>query len=227
MRCAVVYLILHNTIRSFKADTRLRDEVMEKFNDVNRKQYSKLLALERKEMANQQQISDTWVKFIYLLLEETMHHCISKDILFFNLDEYAQTMLLRQIANNLRALAGIPPYEVIYDHLDASVIVDKLQFNEIGKRAGLDRPTNDVVNNLDSKYGELLTSVSALRGARQIIELAIETLKKEIPPAPSTVSEAKRAESSSMRQSLSQSRLEAIRNRGQPAGEEDSVVGKL
>jgi hypothetical protein len=40
--------------------------------ELNRKQYQKLLALERKEMQHQKEISDTWVKYIYLLLESTL-----------------------------------------------------------------------------------------------------------------------------------------------------------
>jgi len=210
-----------------KVDNKAELEVIERITDSNRQQYAKLLALERKEMVNQQQTSDTWVKYIYLLLEETNNHCISNDILLFNLDEYAQTILIRQIANSLRAMCGLPAYEVIYDPLDAAVIVEKLQGLEVGKRAGIDRPVGDVVEMLESKYGSLLKSVAALRGAKQIIDLAIQTLKKEIPVIPSTVSEAKREESSAMRQKLSQSRLEAIRNRGQPSQDGESVVGKL
>ena len=94
--------------------------------DVNRKQYSKLLALERKEMANQKVISDTWVKYIYLLIESTLRACESDGVLFNNMDEFAQTMTLRRQANLLRAECGLDEYDVVYDPLDATVIVDKL-----------------------------------------------------------------------------------------------------
>lgn len=80
--------------------------------DVNRKQYAKLLALERKEMLNQKEISDTWVKFIYLLIESTLNSCKESGKLFYNIDEYAQTLLLRDQANMLRAQCNLPPYEV-------------------------------------------------------------------------------------------------------------------
>jgi hypothetical protein len=63
--------------------------------DVNRKQYAKLMSLERKEIVNQKEISETWVKFIYLLIETTLSHCKETDKLFHNLDEYSQTLLLR------------------------------------------------------------------------------------------------------------------------------------
>ena len=62
--------------------------------DVNRVQYSKLLALERKEILNQKEISDSWVKYIFLLLEVTMERCQDKNILFHNLDQFQQVMLL-------------------------------------------------------------------------------------------------------------------------------------
>ena len=58
--------------------------------DVPRMQYGKLLALERKEMQNQKDISDCWVRFIYLLLETTMRRCAQENILFSNLDEFQQ-----------------------------------------------------------------------------------------------------------------------------------------
>ena len=61
--------------------------------DVNRVQYSKLLALERKEILNQKEISDSWVKYVFLLLEMTMQHCQDKNILFHNLDEFQQVSM--------------------------------------------------------------------------------------------------------------------------------------
>ena len=111
--------------------------------DLNRKQYSKLLALERKEMLvhfmrsialysiykilfvyflfynipfniflalfhcsfrdtmlssqNQKEISDTWVKYIYLLLEVTLAKCGQEGVLFHNEDEFSQTLILRKV----------------------------------------------------------------------------------------------------------------------------------
>lgn len=134
---------------------------MEKLVDVNRKQYSKLLALERKEMMNQKQLSDTWVKYVYLLLEYTLEQCQKKDILFYNWDEFGQTMLLRASANELRKLVNIPEYEIIYDPLDAAVIVEKLSDDEnIGVKFGINKSGDDVVTLLNSKYASVLKSVS-------------------------------------------------------------------
>ena len=84
--------------------------------DVNRKQYAKLLSLERREMINQKDISDTWVKFVYLLLERSLAYCEEKEILFHNMDEYAQTLLLRSQANIMRSSCNLPPYEVRCHH---------------------------------------------------------------------------------------------------------------
>lgn len=80
--------------------------------DVNRKQYAKLLTLERKEMLNQKEISDTWIKFVFLLIESTLQYCEENQKLFHNLDEYAQTLLLREQANLLRSQCNLPSYEV-------------------------------------------------------------------------------------------------------------------
>lgn len=210
-----------------EAESKSRADIMNVYNDANRQQYSKLLSLERKEMLNQKAVSDVWVKYIYLLLEETMASCKESDILFYNMDEYAQTLYLRKIANKLRQEVGIPPFEVIYDHLDAAAIVGKLSDTDIGRRAGIHLPAEELVESLENKYGKLLKSVSALRGAQQIIDMAISTLKEEIPNAPMSVSGYKAFESSAKRDKLSKSRLESIKKRGQPAAEEELVVGKL
>jgi hypothetical protein len=50
---------------------------------------------------------------------------------------------------------------------------------------------------------------------------------REIPPVPPTVTEARRAESLEKQQNLSKSKLETMRNRGQPSTEGESVVGRL
>ena len=113
-----------------KTDLQSDKAILDRFEDQNRKQYSKLLALERKEMQSQKEISDTWVKFIYLLLEVTMASCAGKNVLFHNQDQFTQTLLLREKANELRALASLPPYEVVYDPLDASAIISFLTSDE-------------------------------------------------------------------------------------------------
>ena len=48
------------------------------------------------------------------------------------MDEFGQTMLLRDQANRLRSMVGIDNFEVIYDPLDASVIVGKMTNDPIG-----------------------------------------------------------------------------------------------
>merc|ERR1711871_703068 len=190
--------------------------------DVNRKQYSKLLALERKEMSNQKAISDTWIKYVYLLLESTMKRCEREDILFFNLDQFAQTMLLREMANELRAQQNLPAYDVVYDPLDAEIIVQKYK----GDLVDLSVPIDTLMAALTDKYGETLKSVPALRSASQIVELAIETLQRELPDAPPTVNEKRAAESEAKRESVSAARLDKIATRGKPTADDDSV-GRL
>jgi hypothetical protein len=128
--------------------------------DINRKQYAKLLSLEKKELAAQKQISDTWVKYVYLLLEYTLAHCQEKNILFYNLDEFGQTMLLRSTANELRKMVSIPEYEVVYDPMDATTIVEKLATRDIGKKYGIDQPVDEVIKTLNTKYASVLKSVS-------------------------------------------------------------------
>ena len=211
------------------ADKAATQRMMDQLVEINRKQYSKLLSLERKEMQNQKEISDTWVKYIYLLLETTLEHCKETGKLFHNIDEYAQTLLLRQQANNLRQQCSLPPYDVIYDPLDASVIVAKLSHSPLGERLGLSYRSGDEVGaELTTKHGNTLKTVSALRGASQIIELAIETLKMELPPPPPSVNEMRRSESLAKQQLVSQGRLEGIKNRGKPKSDSDDTgVGRM
>ena len=146
-------------------------DIVDNLADRARKQYSKLLALERKEMQNQKEISDTWVKYIYLLLEVTMAHCKEKNILFHNEDQFSQTLLLREKANELRALCNLPPYSVIYDPLDAAAIVSFLSAGESTAAkssvlgATLDVPLADVEQvmvALNMKHSKLLKSIPVL-----------------------------------------------------------------
>jgi len=217
-------------LKAIEKDEELR--VASAVLDVPRMQYGKLLVLERKEMQNQKDISDCWVRFIYLLLETTMQHCKDESILFSNLDEFQQTLLLRKKANELRKMANLLPFDVIYDPLDASAVVafvasQKDQEESMFTRFGLDRPADEIHAELERKYGEALKSVAALRGANQIIALAIETLKKELPPIPPSVSQIRRNESLSKQQLVSAARLEATRNRGKPFSEGTGSVGTL
>eukprot|EP01036_Dinobryon_divergens_P027893 gene27893-36747_t len=199
--------------------------------DVNRVQYSKLLALERKEILNQKEISDSWVKYIFLLLEVTMERCQDKNILFHNLDEFQQTLLLRSIANDLRKTSGLMPFDVIYDSFDASEIVSFVLSQEgedsLAQKFGLQRPAEEIHAVLEAKYGEALKNIAALRGANQIIQLAIETLRKELPIQPPSVNELRRSESLSKQQLVSAARLETTRNRGKPFSEGSEKVGKI
>lgn len=141
-------------------DALERKDIIERLVDVNRQQYAKLLKLERQEMQRQREISDILVKYIYLLLEYTLADCEKKNILFYNLDEYAQTMILRAAANELRAMVNIPAYDVVYDELDANVIVDKLSNQNFGKQYGLDQPADVILKLLEDKYASLLKSVA-------------------------------------------------------------------
>ena len=86
---------------------------------------------------------------------------------------------------------------------------------------------DEVGAELSKKHGNTLKSVAALRGAAQIIELAIETLKKELPPAPPSVKDLRRTESVAKQSVVSQGRLEGIKNRGKPKSEDDSTVGRM
>jgi hypothetical protein len=137
-----------------------RERVMERMIDTNRKQFGKLLALEKKELQNQKDISDTWVRYVFLLLEMTMKQCKDEDVLFHNMDEFAQTMLLRKQANVLREMCSLSPYEVVYDPIDAQVIVEKLGKTPLGLDTDLMQPIDDVVRALNTKYGPLLKDVS-------------------------------------------------------------------
>ena len=216
-------------------DSRTDKMILDRFEDRNRKQYAKLIALERNEMQNQKEISDTWVKYIYLLLEITMAHCRNENILFHNEDTFSQTLLLRKKANELRGLCGLPSYEVVYDPLDACAIVNFLTNEKSIKPQSLvlgvpiDLSLDDVdqiLALLNAKHGKVLRIIPALRGASQIIEMAIDTLKQELPQPPPPVNEIRRTESSAKKEAVSEMRLQAIQNRGKPIDDENPV-GKL
>lgn len=86
---------------------------------------------------------------------------------------------------------------------------------------------DEVGADLTKKHGNTLKSVAALRGAAQIIELAIETLKRELPPAPPSVKDLRKTESTAKQSLVSQGRIEGIKNRGKPKSEDDSSVGRM
>lgn len=197
--------------------------MLDRLVDVNRKQYVKLLTLERKEMQNQKVISDIWVKYIYMLLEVTMKSCKDSGALFHNLDQFAQTVLLRETANKLRQLCSLPPNDIIYDPLDAAVIVASAEKMDFGKDVHMPADIDQVLAEMTSKYGPVLKDVPALRGAAQIIQVAVETLNKELPPAPLSVTQMRGKESSEKREAISAGRLDAIKKRGKPTSEGTSV----
>ena len=86
--------------------------------------------------------------------------------------------------------------------------------------------TYTIITNLLSLWF-LLFLLQALRGATQIINLAIETLQKELPPVPPTPQELRMTESQAKQEVVTQLRLNAIRNRGKPVSTTDNTVGRL
>lgn len=66
-----------------------------------------------------------------------------------------------------------------------------------------------------------------MRGAAQVIELAIETLKKELPQAPPSVNQLRRSESVQKQSAVSESRIQELKKRGQPKSEDGNVVGRM
>ena len=148
-------------------EKRSKQVLLDKLVEANRKQYSKLIALERKELQNQKEISDVWVRYIFMLLESTIEDCNSRGILFHNQDEFAQTMLLRSQANALREKCNLPPYDVVYDPLDASVIVARL-----GKTfPGMLDSADEMAALLESKHGNTLINVPVNELLSRIISL--------------------------------------------------------
>lgn len=66
----------------------------------------------------------------------------------------------------------------------------------------------------------------ALRGAQQIIEVAIETLKQDLPPPPPTVEELRAMNSKILTKKVEDERLNAIKYRNQIPPEKE-YVGRL
>jgi hypothetical protein len=129
--------------------------------ELERQQYAKLLSLERRELQDQKRMSDTWVRYIYLLLERTLAHCASESVPFHTLDEVRQTLILRTVANELRAHCHLPSFDAVYDPLDAAEIVRQL--TRPGA-ASSEQPhqtesAEEVGVRLQEKYGDLLQTV--------------------------------------------------------------------
>lgn len=146
---------------SKELEKRANQEARDKALELQQQQYSRLLAIEKKEILSQQQISDVWVKYLYLLLGQVMEDCATKDILFHNLDEFQQTLQLREKANQLRAQCRLPKYDVVYDPLDAQHIVATLsQDAAVAEKFLLNKPADTVYPLLQEKYGRLLKNVA-------------------------------------------------------------------
>jgi hypothetical protein len=73
----------------------------------------------------------------------------------------------------------------------------------------------------------MLKNVAALRGATQIIELAIETLSKKLPPVPPKPQEMRLKESMDAQKRMNELRLSQIRNRMTPFAGKEETVGRL
>jgi len=67
----------------------------------------------------------------------------------------------------------------------------------------------------------------ALRGANQIIKVAIDTLQRELPPKPPTIADLRKTESDAKKEAVAKLRLKALRIRNQPYTPDESPVGKL
>jgi hypothetical protein len=196
-------------------------------------QYAKLLMLERKEMLHQKDISDTWIRYMYLLLETAVQDREHAELLFSNRDEFQQTVMLRDVANRLRERCGLPPHDVIYDRWDAAQIVSRL-----GAQPGCERGpqrADELAASLKKKYGELLKSVPALRGAMEKVEKAIAALQEQLPASPLSPSsspslsgeEMRREEVAKKLQKAAEEKLEAALGRDQmPTPSRGNAAGK-
>ena len=134
-------------------------------------QIAKLQALERQEMLFQQEKATNWVKYMYLLLEYTMGRSSYEGVLFYNLDEYAQTIALRRYANELRDECGLPPYDVVYDDLDAQIIVRNISATQLGKQFQLDvLSTQQIAELLQKNFGKMLKNLPVCTLECQLVD---------------------------------------------------------
>jgi hypothetical protein len=128
------------------------DEVAE----LERKQFAKLLALERKQLLHQKHVSDTWVRYLYLLLEHTNTHCAREQVDFRSLSGPEQSKILQDAANGLRARCGLPSCDVVCEPADAELIVSRLAAQDPAKNMS---PVEALAVKLQDKYGSLLQTV--------------------------------------------------------------------
>ena len=166
--CSLIHSFTHSLTHSPRREQLGKRAMLEVTDDVlemQRLQYAKLLSLERRELDSEKQLSDTWIKYVYLLLESTLSRCAQEGAQFHSLDEVQQTLLLRAQANELRRQCGLAPFDVVYDPLDAAEVVTQLADSPLGLEVGLDKPADVVLEMLNSKYHDTLqsTAVSQLR----------------------------------------------------------------
>jgi hypothetical protein len=128
------------------------DEVAE----LERKQFAKLLALERKQLLHQKHVSDTWVRYLYLLLEHTNAHCAREQVDFRSLSGPEQSKMLQDAANSLRAKCGLPSCDVVCEPADAELIVSRLAAQDPATNMS---PVEALAVKLQDKYGSLLQTV--------------------------------------------------------------------
>lgn len=192
------------------------------------------------------------MRYIYALLEVTCAHCAQDKVRFQDLSVAQQGLLLRAKANELRARYRLAPYEAIYDPLDASAIVKQLSADPLlSAELHVSESAEEMAQRLHAKYSQLLTSVpvsfavlvfysscviaitfvlfisfQALRGASQIVELAIETLHRELPPAPTVVCppELSPPQTVALTKKALGGKVKASRHRDEPLAEEESIV---
>lgn len=126
---------------------------------LERKQYAKLLALEQKELLHQKQVSDTWVRYLHLLLSRTLAHCTQRKVDFLSLDEAHQTSTLRKVANELRAQCGLPAYAAVYDPVDAELIVQRLATQDAGCGVSMVAPVEVLAAEMHGQYGYMFDTV--------------------------------------------------------------------
>jgi hypothetical protein len=148
----------------------------------NENQLKRLLSLEQKELSDQQRVASSSIKYTFVLLELLRSLCAEKKIDFFQLSEFRQTIILRDIANTLRHVSNLLPHDAILDPLETELIIETLiKDEESTEEYLLHQSWEEIAVLLNEKHGKLFRKVSALQGVKNRIITAVETLKHPQP----------------------------------------------
>jgi len=177
----------------------------------------KTLDLKQQGLQERKKMAGVWVRYVYLLLQNTMHYCTeNKKMSITALRGTQQRAALRTVANMLRAHCNLPRHDTVYEPSDAVQIVRQLEeqavdtdaVSEVGLSVeqgdgkqddnsgsdtdeeallGEDAEAEALAELIYHDYGDLLSTVPALKATKLVLDMSVETLRLN-PSTPAEIS---------------------------------------